>query len=786
MTTVNPDPTRIAPNPSDSILMTLARAAMASDVSAADVTWPSLDLTDSKQREFGDYELLEEIGRGGMGVVYRARQHSLDRDVAIKFIASGIADSFNVARFLGEARAAARLMHPNIVPVHEVGSIDGVYYFSMPLVKGHTLGSMLDDHPMAEVVILPLMLKLCDAIDYAHRLGLLHLDLKPANVLLDERGEPLITDFGLARHMDANGGVDTQEVSGTPSFMAPEQILIKQYRLTPATDLYALGAILYRALTGVSPHGVGPPDELIQRAIAGRVRSARDIVPGASADLAAVAMKCLELLPKDRYASVGQLADDLRRIRDGLPVSVREIGPWERYQRWFRRERKYALAFTALCVAILLGTTLSVSGWLVAANREQSANMQRYLADAARARAEAERSRAEGTSTLGAWLYARSERRGDANQSQAPELLRWLRDRFPGDERRQAAVLTGFTAALYKENPAAASALNLPLIQIMGRDYRQHVIAALAATDAPNRHALAARLAWYDEQFLSKPDRFLQLIDLAVKTQPDDADVWNIAATFCTGPEGAVRCHKPEAVDELVRVEPDNMYPWLLRAMSKVGSEAVVALREAAKRDRFDDHFRTVFSGYIEAIELGAVPVPRLIADPARILAPNVPPQRVIAWFESVSFPLVEWQPLINLCNPSKRALPSPSEYADCQTIGERMAASKGSALARHIGAIIVRRVARGTPLERQMIEMRRNYQFVMTMRDSLTDAQQLNYPSDRFQADVAREGEVEALVNEIAFYGLPTEAPAEWLPDDPNLLLLPEEREPHPRTPIK
>ena len=229
MTTSNIDPTRVTANPSDSILMTLARAAMAPGAGPSEVTWPALDLNDPRQREFGDYELLEEIGRGGMGVVYRARQRSLDRDVAIKFIAAGLADSFNVARFLGEARAAARLMHPNIVPVHEVGSIDGVHYFSMPLVKGRTLADALESGQWNEAAIVALMLKLCDAIDYAHRLGLLHLDLKPANVLLDERGEPLITDFGLARHMDASHGVDAQEVSGTPSFMAPEQILSKQY-----------------------------------------------------------------------------------------------------------------------------------------------------------------------------------------------------------------------------------------------------------------------------------------------------------------------------------------------------------------------------------------------------------------------------------------------------------------------------------------------------------------------------------------------------------------------------
>lgn len=195
----------------------------------------------SQQRRFGDYELLAELGRGGMGVVYRARQLSLDRIVALKFIAAGLSDTHQVTRFVGEARAAARLVHPNIVPVFEARSVDEIHYFSMPLIEGVSLEQRLQQEPLATPELLRLMLRVCEAVDYAHRLGLLHLDLKPANVLIDERGEPLIADFGLARHMDANGAVEAQEVSGTPSFMAPEQILIKQYRLTAATDLYDSG-----------------------------------------------------------------------------------------------------------------------------------------------------------------------------------------------------------------------------------------------------------------------------------------------------------------------------------------------------------------------------------------------------------------------------------------------------------------------------------------------------------------------------------------------------------------
>ncbi|MGJ8671255.1 MAG: serine/threonine-protein kinase, partial [Oceanococcus sp.] len=228
------DQTKPTSGPQNSTLFALARHAFETVGPGDTPEWPRLDFNDPAQRAFGDYELLEEIGRGGMGIVYRARQRSLDREVAIKFIADHLADTASIARFFSEARAAARLNHPNIVPVYEVSQVETVHYFSMPLLSGETLASTLDKGALPPDAVISLMLKLCDAIHYAHRLGLLHLDLKPANILIDDRGEPMIADFGLARRMDAQGGVDAQEVSGTPNFMAPEQILIKQYRMTAA------------------------------------------------------------------------------------------------------------------------------------------------------------------------------------------------------------------------------------------------------------------------------------------------------------------------------------------------------------------------------------------------------------------------------------------------------------------------------------------------------------------------------------------------------------------------
>jgi serine/threonine protein kinase len=768
------DPTRIAPNPSDSVLMTLARAAMAPDATFSESTWPRLDLNDPRQREFGDYELLEEIGRGGMGVVYRARQRSLDRDVAIKFIAAGIADSFNVARFLGEARAAARLLHPNIVPVHEVGSIDGVHYFSMPLIKGRTLASLLDDGVMKPETVIALMLKLCDAIGYAHRLGLLHLDLKPANVLLDERDEPLVTDFGLARHMDDGGGVDAQEVSGTPSFMAPEQILIKQYRLTPATDLYALGAILYRCLAGVSPHGEGRPDELTQRAVAGRVRPLRELNPAVPPDLAAIAMKCLELLPKDRYASVADLADDLRRVRDGLPVSVRRIGSIERARRWFQREPKLAFASIVAVATLLVGAAATTWQW-------RNATTQRDIALAAEAIARRERDRAEGSSQLGAWLYVQTYQSQQDN-ALAPRMLQWLSSRSPDNDNQHSDALTAFVRDLYALKPEATESIIWPLIGVLGDENRRNIASRLLAGHRPDRFALAARLTWYDETSSTEPRQFSALLDRAIEAQPEDVGVWTMAATFCTAASYGPICSHPEAADRLSELQPDNAFPWLLQAIAPDSGIDRAALHQAALRTEFEDNFRVLFGGYREAVTASGVKAPEIITDPLRIIAPDQPPELLVVLAESAPFPITGWQPLMNHCNPSKHSLQA-SDRSDCLAVGLLMNRSKGTLVTRHLGGIIVRRLAPGSELARAMLASRRDWLFVRESTfQHLSPRQRNNYPANRLLDDIVREGEMEAWSRRLEHYGLPSRPPASWQPEDPRDLMLPEEREAYDR----
>ena len=790
--------TRVAPSPSESVLVTLARAAMATRTGEPAV-WPTLDLSDAGQRIFGDYELLEEIGRGGMGVVYRAHQLSLDRDVAIKFIAAGIDDSLHVTRFLAEARSAARLVHPNIVPVHEVGSIDGLHYLSMPLMRGQSLADRLDKGPLTPDEAVSLLLKLCDAIHYAHRLGLLHLDLKPANILIDEHQQPLVADFGLARHMDGQGGVDAQEVSGTPQYMAPEQILIKQYRLTHATDLYALGALLYRVLTGVSPHGEGQPDDVIRRAAAGRVRPPRELNPAIPRDLDAICMKCLELQPADRYPGVATLADDLRRVRDGLPVSVRRIGIVERAQRWFKREPKLAFASSAAALALLIGAAATTWQWHEASAQRDAAVAQRNSADTARKVAEQQRDLAQGMAELGAWYYTQFELFNAGSQQtgqQTPEMknkiisvrmLDWLGKRYPGDDHRQTAVLTAFAEAINRRD--GSNDLMLPVVEVMGKTYREQMIAALLAGREPNRYILAARLAWNTERNMTErndghtptlptspnSDGFASLLDKAITAQPDNPDVWEVAAIHCV--TGGTRCH-PEAASNLTRLAPGNAYNWLLRMMETEGDEARAALHEAAQRTTFDDGHLAGTARYLEAVDKAHVPAPKLLAGIIRVFSPHMTPELTIAEVETNRLPLVGWRPFQDRCDPSKHYFKEPTAYDDCKAVATVMSRSKSTLLTRRIAAIVVRRLAKGTPLEREMIDLHRRYLYVSETIDKLSPDQIKSYPTRRFRQDEETLGALEAWESELAYYGLPSHPPKDWQPKDPCSLELPENRD--------
>jgi eukaryotic-like serine/threonine-protein kinase len=323
---------------------------------AARIKMLALDLSDPSQRQLGNYQLLSKLGQGGMGVVFRAREPKLDRDVALKLLAAGSwASPEFVARFRAEAQLAARLNHPNIVPIFEIDQVDDLLFFTMALVDGQTLNAKIKARVrFTELDAAKLVRTAAEAIDYAHRLGVLHLDLKPANILIDARGEPQIADFGLSRRLGMELAA-SDEVSGTPNFMAPEQIEPARGALSAATDIYGLGGVLHQMLTWAPLFLADSTSALMQKVLHESAPDVRAANPGTSADMAAICAKCLQKNPDDRYVTARELADDLQRLLERRPVSVRPLGRFGRLKRWVSREPKLAIAAGTTFIALSLG-----------------------------------------------------------------------------------------------------------------------------------------------------------------------------------------------------------------------------------------------------------------------------------------------------------------------------------------------------------------------------------------------------------------------------------------------
>ena len=279
-------------------------------------------------KDFGDYELLEEVGRGGQGVVFRARQKSLNRIVALKVIKLGEwASRAHVKRFRREAEAAAGLEHPGIVPIHEVGERDGSCYFSMKFVEGGQLDAVVRQAPLSIRQAVELIAKVARTVHYAHEHGILHRDLKPGNILLDPKGEPHLTDFGLARLVESESSVtQTLDVLGTPSYMAPEQALGNNAAVSNTTDVYGLGAVLYQLLTGQPPFAGGATYETIKLLLDTEPRPPRQLNPKVDRDLSTICLKCLEKNPNRRYSSALALAEDLEHRLKHEPIQARRTG----------------------------------------------------------------------------------------------------------------------------------------------------------------------------------------------------------------------------------------------------------------------------------------------------------------------------------------------------------------------------------------------------------------------------------------------------------------------------
>ncbi|MBL8244671.1 MAG: protein kinase [Rhodanobacteraceae bacterium] len=337
-------------------------AAAAFAPAAADAL--DLDLSDPDQCRFGDYTLLGKLGQGGMGVVYRAQQHSLDREVAVKLLAAGPwASPGFIERFRLEAQSAARMQHPNIVTIHEIGEQDGLPFFSMRLVRGQSLAEhMQKQGPLPARRAAGLMRTVAEAVDYAHRLGVLHLDLKPGNVLIDEQGEPMVADFGLARRLEGTLAGVVEEVSGTPSYMAPEQATAGG-RIGIGTDVYALGATLYESLTGRPPFRGATARETLEQVVHAVVPSPRSFERSVPLDLQAICMRCLRKDPAERYLSARALADDLADFLRGREVKARPLNRPQKLLRMVRREPRLSALVLLFVGSLLLGLFATTVQW---------------------------------------------------------------------------------------------------------------------------------------------------------------------------------------------------------------------------------------------------------------------------------------------------------------------------------------------------------------------------------------------------------------------------------------
>jgi serine/threonine protein kinase len=314
----------------------------------------------TKVRCFGDYEILAEIARGGMGIVYKARQISLNRPVAVKMILAGqFANESEVKRFHAEAEAAANLRHPGVVPIYEVGINQGQHYFSMEYVEGRSLAQLTRENSLSAIKAAELVLETAAIVQYAHEQGVLHRDLKPSNILIGANNRVRITDFGLSKRMTGDSDLTlTGQVIGTPSYMPPEQAAAQHEIIGAASDVYALGAILYELLTGRPPFRGDTIGETLRQVQHDDPVRPRLLTPKLLRDLETICLKCLEKEPRRRYATAQELADELGRFLRGEPIHARSIGTLERTFKLVMRQPATAISLGLL--GILISTLLQV------------------------------------------------------------------------------------------------------------------------------------------------------------------------------------------------------------------------------------------------------------------------------------------------------------------------------------------------------------------------------------------------------------------------------------------
>jgi WD40 repeat protein/tRNA A-37 threonylcarbamoyl transferase component Bud32 len=326
------------------------------------IAWSS----DRGPRAIGKYELIEAVGTGGFGTVYKARDPQLDRTVALKVPRSGrLADQTDVDRFLREARSVARLTHPAIVPVHDVGEHEGVPYLVSDFVQGMTLTDVLSARRLPAREAAELVAAIADALQYAHEQGIIHRDVKPSNILLDGAGRPHLMDFGLARRDAGDVTMTTDgQVLGTPAYMSPEQARGEGHRVDGRSDVYSLGVVLYQMLTGELPFR-GTPRMLLHQVLNEEPRSARSLNDRIPRDLETICLKAMAKEPARRYARAGEMAADVRRFLAGEPIRARRTGPAERTWSWAKRNPAIAGLLTSLFLVLSAGLVVSTAFWRI-------------------------------------------------------------------------------------------------------------------------------------------------------------------------------------------------------------------------------------------------------------------------------------------------------------------------------------------------------------------------------------------------------------------------------------
>lgn len=544
----------------------------------------ALDLSDPDQRKLGDYELLEEIGRGGMGVVYRARQNSLGREVAVKILAAGPwASTSFTERFRQEAQSAARMQHPNIVAIHEIGEADGISFFSMQYVRGNNLHRRLAAGlaPKNPIDIARLIKTLADAVHYAHQLNVLHLDLKPANVLIaDEHERPFIADFGLARPLDHAMAAATDEVSGTPSYMAPEQAELRGHALSRATDIYGLGSILYELLTKRPPHLGESPEETMRLVVRGDLMAPRKIDRMIPVDLEAVCVKCLSRDPSDRYSSAQILADDLARFIDGNPVSIRRPNLLDRLAKWYRR-KQFSRWAVAGSLAALLAVLIAV-GFAQLTRRNFDQSNQAIGEGIARVTSLESATHDEfGIEPL-IWSISES---WTLEVDQKEQIFRSMSDMYEKQGGHEAARVMAIHREFWRyqqsidEWVAAMRALH----SVEGDIAAAYVnVSGREPWNAFSPYVEPIRYSGASKEFGQKAPGFIsyllklrtttEAIDRVISSAGDDAEVLRMIAPLCNLP-WQFTCDAESMYQRLGTLDPNNLANWVSVAPQRIVSE---------------------------------------------------------------------------------------------------------------------------------------------------------------------------------------------------------------------